>query len=171
VDALLFTSLSREAPRVLVNVENDDFARVRRGEDACVGPLGALGMRTRISGIRGMSKVVAGGVSVNGELLDQLVDTELPQRLGGRAGDYQFVELDQPSGTRLALRVHPQAGPVDEQLAGQVVREALRAHDNGVLADEVWESAVAVIRTPPVVTGGGKLLAIDRLGTTRSMPT
>jgi hypothetical protein len=52
-----------------------------------------------------------------------------------------------------------------------VVREALRDHDNGVLADEVWESAVAVIRTPPVVTGGGKLLAIDRLGTTRSMPT
>ena len=163
VDALLWTSLSREAPRVLLNVENDDYATVRRGASACASTLGRLGMRTTLSGIRGLSKVVAGGVTVEGELLDHIVDVTLPARLGGVAGDFQFVELEEPQGTALAVRVHPRVADVDEAALVDAVRDALRTSDNGVLADEVWSARpLQVLRQPPVTTAAGKLLAYDR---------
>ncbi len=165
VDALLWTSLAVEAPRVLLNVENDDYGRIRRDVD-CTCPLADLGLRTRLADIRGMSKVVSAGLSLDGDLFDHLAEVVLPARLGGRPGDYQFVEQEAASGaTTVALRVHPRVGAVDEAAARSALERALADTDNGALAAAVWssEGGVRVERAEPLVTAAGKVLSFDRL--------
>ena len=165
VDALLWTSLAVEAPRVLLNVENDDYGTVRTDVD-CSCPLADLGLRTVVADIRGMSKVVSAGISLDGELFDHLAEVLLPGRLGGRAGDYQFVEQEAPSGaTVVGLRIHPRVGAIEEAQAEVVLEEALAASDNGALASAVWASqgGLLIDRAEPLVTAAGKILSFDRL--------
>ena len=170
VDALLWTSLALEAPRVLLNVENDDYGTVQRHVD-CGCDLAALGLRTIVSDIRGMSKVVSAGISLDGELFDHLAEVVLPGRLGGAAGDYQFVERETDAGeTVVDLRVHPRVEPVDAREAQLVLEEALAGSDNGALAAAVWsaQGGLALVRAEPLVTPAGKTLSFDRL---RTAPT
>ena len=176
VDALLWTSLAFEAPRVLLNVENDDYGRIRRDVD-CSCPLAELGLRTLVADIRGMSKVVSAGISLDGELFDHLAEVVLPRRVGGRPGDYQFVEQEGPSGsTVVVLRIHPRVGAVDEGQVREVLQSALAVSDNGALAAAVWsaEGGVPVERAEPLVTAAGKILSFDRLrapSTSRPTPS
>lgn len=164
VDALLWTSLAEEAPRVLVNVENDDHGVVRHDE-TCTCSLADLGLRTRVADVRGTSKVVSAGISLDGELFDELAEIVLPRRLGGQPGDYQFVELERGGQTTVALRIHPRVGPVDEVDAAEALAGALAATDNGALAASVWSGhgGLAVDRAAPIVTPAGKTLSFDRL--------
>jgi hypothetical protein len=161
VDAFCLTSLDTIAPRVLVNVENDDFGEVRRDVD-CDCRLGTLGLRTRLARIRGISKVVAAGVTIEGEAFDELAERVLPSCLGGGPGDYQFVEVDGPDGTSMSLRVHPRVGEIDVQAARTVVRDALAVSENGVLASSVWGS-MEVERQAPSLTKASKLLSYERI--------
>jgi hypothetical protein len=150
---------------VLLNVENDDYGRIRRDVD-CSCSLAELGLRTLVADIRGMSKVVSAGISLDGELFDHLAEVVLPRRLGGGPGDYQFVEHEGPSGsTVVSLRVHPRVAGVDEGEVRVVLQEALAGSDNGALAAAVWsaEGGVAVQRAEPLVTAAGKILSFDRL--------
>jgi hypothetical protein len=169
VDAFCLTTLATIAPRVLVNVENDDYGEVRHGVP-CECDLGRLGLTTRIGHIRGISKVVAAGITLEGEAFDELAERELPQRLGGGPGDYQFVEVDDAGGTSVLLRIHPRVGDVDPDAAISVVRDALAGSDNGVLANTVWgiDGGVKVQREAPTVTGAGKLLSYERIAPVRA---
>lgn len=164
VEALLWTSLASEAPRVLVNVENDDYGTIRRDVD-CTCALAELGLRTVVADIRGMSKVVSAGISLDGDLFDHLAEVVLPARIGGSAGDYQFVEQESSGGTIVALRVHPRVGDVDPGTADRVLQDALRDTDNGALAAAVWRSqgGLQIERAEPLVTAAGKILSFDRL--------
>ena len=167
VDALLLTSLPAVAPRVMVNVENDDYADVRRDGLDCGCGLATIGLETRLSRIRGLSKVVAAGISVEGRTFDRLVDEDLPAKIGGGPGDYQFVEQEDDRGTVVAIRVHPSLGEIDEARVRDVVSEGLRSSETGVLADEVWKlgGRLVVERKAPMSTKAGKTLAFERLGT------
>jgi hypothetical protein len=162
VDAFCLTSLARIAPRVLVNVENDDYGEVRR-DVPCDCALGRLGLTTRLSHIRGISKVVAAGVTIEGHVFDEIAERLLPAALGGGPGDYQFVEVDGAEGTAMVLRIHPDVGGVDDGAAGDAVRQALAVTDNGLLASAVWGS-FRIERRPPSITQAGKLLAYQRIG-------
>ena len=165
VDALLWTSLAGEAPRVLLNVENDDYGTIRR-DVACDCQLAALGLRTLVADIRGMSKVVSAGISLDGDLFDHLAEVVLPARLGGRTGDYQFVEEEDASGaTVVGLRVHPDVGDIDEGAAREALQDALAGFDNGALAAAVWSSrgGLEIHRAAPLVTAAGKILSFDRM--------
>jgi len=164
VDALCWTSLAIEAPRVLLNVENDDFGELAHDVD-CGCPLGDLGLRTHLAHIRGMSKVVAAGISIDGTTFDRLCEEVLPARFGGGPGDYQFVEDDSSGTTVIELRVRPDVGAVDEAAAVDVVRRAIEADEFGVLASSVWgdDGHVRVVRSEPVVSRAGKQLAYERL--------
>lgn len=164
VAAFLWTSLSPEAPRVLVNVENDDYGVVRHGVECGCG-YGQLGLRTRVADIRGISKVVAAGISLDGETFDRLVEIALPARLGGGPGDYQFVEEEGPSGTVVSLRIHPRLGAVDDDAALALVRDELKATENGVLAARVWTAGdgLRVVRAPAASTKAGKTLSFERI--------
>lgn len=165
VDAYCFTSLDVLAPRVLLNVENDDYGEVHR-DVACDCALGRLGLRTRLAHIRGISKVVAAGVTLEGRAFDELTERELPARLGGGPGDYQFVERDDEHGTSITLRIHPRVGDVDVHAAEQAVRDALAATDNGLLASAVWRpgGGLRVERAAPCTTKAAKLLSFERIG-------
>lgn len=164
VEAFCWTSLAIEAPRVLLNVENDDFGQVDH-DVSCSCPLGRLGLTTRLSDIRGMSKVVAAGISIDGATFDRLCEELLPFRLGGGAGDYQFVEDDTGGQTVIELRVRPSIGDVDEADALDLVRRTMEVDELGVLASSVWgdDGHVRVVRADPVVTQVGKQLAYERL--------
>jgi hypothetical protein len=170
VDAFLLTSLADEAPRVLLNVENDDYGVLRRDVDCSCG-LAALGLRTRIADIRGISKVVAAGVTVDGEIFDRIVEIDLPQRVGGGAGDFQFVEREAPAGTTMSLRVHPDIDLNEEHLR-DAIDSVLRASDNGVLAAAVWDrnGGVRIERSAPLVTKAGKTLSFERIGDPANTP-
>lgn len=163
VDAFLWTSLAAEAPRVLVNVENDDYGSLRRGV-SCSCRLGELGLETRIAHIRGISKVVAAGISLDGEIFDHLAEVALPERLGGGPGDFQFVEGGAAAGTTVTLRIHPRVGAVDEAAAVAAVRAVLATTDNGRLAERVWmpRGHLPIARTAPAVTASGKTLSYER---------
>lgn len=173
VDALCWTSLAIEAPRVLLNVENDDFGRLDH-DLGCDCPLGDLGLRTRLSDIRGMSKVVAAGISIDGSTFDHLCEELLPARIGGGPGDYQFVEDDTGGSTVIQLRIRPTVGVVDIDAALRIVRAEIERDEFGVLASSVWgdDGHVRVVRTDPIITRAGKQLAFERLSpTTRPAPT
>ncbi|HEX4776709.1 MAG TPA: hypothetical protein VFW74_08050 [Acidimicrobiia bacterium] len=168
VPALCWTSLAIEAPRVLLNVENDDYGTLRH-DVACGCPLGRLGLTDRLRDIRGISKVVAAGISLDGELFDHLAEVVLPARVGGGPGDYQFVEEESADGTVVALRVDPAVAAVDVDAARTAIREALATSDNGVLADGVWaRDGLRVERAAPVVTKAGKRLSFERMSTSQS---
>jgi hypothetical protein len=163
VPALCVTSLALEAPRVLVNVENDDYGDLRHGV-ACDCPLGGLGLLTRLRDIRGLSKVVAAGVSLDGDTFDRLAEVVLPQQVGGGPGDYQFVEEGADTATRIVLRVHPRVGEIDEGAVLALVRAAVTTDEYGVLADSVWgPGSIRVHRGAPAVTRAGKTLTYERL--------
>lgn len=172
VDAFCWTSLAIEAPRVLLNVENDDFGHVDDHAD-CDCPLGRLGLRTRLSDIRGMSKVVAAGISIDGSTFDRLCEQLLPARLGGGPGDYQFVEDDTGGRTIIELRISPGVGPVDETAGLALVRQTIEADELGVLASSVWgdDGHVRIVRADPVITRAGKQLAYERLQPSRPATT
>jgi phenylacetate-coenzyme A ligase PaaK-like adenylate-forming protein len=165
VDALLWTTLRPDARNVLVNVENDDYGTLSVDGDACPCWFGRLGLRQRVSGVRGMSKMVAGGVTVKGEVFEELAETTLPDRFGGRSGDYQFIEEQVGHETRLVLRVHPRLPAVDEEAVLAVVAERLRQTETGRLADDVWsaQGAVRVVRSEAVRTRAGKILPYETL--------
>ncbi len=166
VDAFCWTSLAVEAPRVLVNVENDDYGVIRHGV-SCDCALGELGLTTRVADIRGISKVVTAGISLDGELFDRLAEIDLPTQLGGGPGDFQFTEVDVQGGTALALRVHPRLGEISAAAVQGVIAEALRRTDNGLLAESVWSlsDGLRLDRRAPAVTKAGKTLSFDRSGT------
>ena len=163
VDAFCWTSLAAEAPRVLVNVENDDYGVVHHGI-GCDCALGELGLTTRVRDIRGISKVVTAGISLDGELFDQLVDIDLPARLGGGPGDFQFAEIDDEGSSVLTLRIHPRLGEIDHAAAHRVIADALGRSDNGLLAEAVWslDDGLDVQRCAPAETSAGKTLSFAR---------
>ncbi len=164
VDAFCWTSLADEAPRVLVNVENDDYGVIEDRDCSCV--LGGLGLRTRVRDIRGISKVVAAGVSLEGGTFDHLAEVALPTRIGGGPGDYQFVEEAEAGHTLVVLRIAPEVGRVDEDMALAVVRDLVTQDEYGALADSVWgPQTLRVRRCAPQVTKAGKTLSYQRAAT------
>ncbi len=164
VDAYCWTSLAEEAPRVLVNVENDDYGVIEDCDCPCV--LGELGLRTRVRDIRGISKVVAAGVSLEGGTFDHLAEVALPTRIGGGPGDYQFVEEAEAGHTVVVLNIAPGVGPVDEDEALAVVRDVITRDEYGALAESVWgPQTLRVMRRAPHVTKAGKTLSYQRAAT------
>jgi hypothetical protein len=139
---------------------------VRTDEAPCSCLLGATGVRTRLDGIRGLSKVVAAGISVPGEVFDRITDEALPAVVGGGPGDFQFVEGEVDGGAVVHLRIAPSLGHVDEARALEVVTSILRESDNGALATEVWRPAgtLRVVRDEPLQTRAGKTLSYERTG-------
>lgn len=163
VDAFCLTSLDTLAPRVLLNVENDDYGEVRH-DVPCACALDDLGLRTRLARIRGISKVVAAGITLEGEAFDEIAERVLPAAIGGGPGDFQFVEGDANDGPAMTLRIHPRLADVDESAAVATVLEALGRTDNGVLATTVWgeDGGLRVERRAPTTTKAGKLLSYER---------
>jgi hypothetical protein len=160
VDALLLTALSPAAPKMLLNVETGDAARVETRRCGC--GLGALGLTTHLSDVASFEKLTGEGMTFARTNLVRVLEHDLPARFGGGALDYQLVEEEAAGGAaRLVLLVSPAVGPLD----AEAVRAAFLGAVGGegavaAFMAEFWRRAgtVEVRREVPRATGAGKVL-------------
>lgn len=162
VDALLFTTLLPHARKILLNVENDDYAILE--SRACGCPFEDYGLTLHLRDIQSFSKLTGEGVTLAGGELVRILEQVLPTRFGGTPLDYQLLEEEDSAGfTRLALLVHPRLSIADEDEIQRVVSRHLRGKGPAAnFAGAVWEAAgtLRVRREAPRLTSQGKFIPL-----------
>lgn len=165
VPSFLFTSLLPSAPKLMLNVESDDYGAV--DQRACGCPWEELGFPVHLREIRSFRKLTGEGVTLVGTDLERLLEEVLPARFGGSALDYQFAEEEDEGGfTRLTLRVAPEISLGDEAGAVDYVLAHLPDSLGGQgLVHTTWREAgtIRIRRERPTMTTRGKLLPLDIL--------
>ena len=172
VRALVVTSLLPHSPKVLLNVESDDFGEVSTRRCGC--PWDAMGFHTHISQIRSFSKLTGEGVTLLGTDCVRVIEEVLPRAFGGGSTDYQLLEVeDAGHQTRLNLLVSPRVGAIDESSVLAKFIEAFNDGPGGRFSPAFWREAGAlrVVRAEPVTTANGKLFPFhtQALGVVREM--
>lgn len=162
VGAFHFTSLLPTTPKLMLNVEADDYGAVERRPCGC--PLEACGLTTHVREIRSFSKLTGEGVTLVGTDIARILEEVLPARFGGSPLDYQLLEEEDEAGlTRMSLLVSPGIELHDEAAAVDVVLDALgRGGAAGGLTETAWRQAriLHVRRMAPIWTARGKLMPI-----------
>jgi hypothetical protein len=158
VAAFHFTTLLPTAPKVLINVESDDFGVME--DRACGCPFEGLGFTRHVRDIRSFRKLTGEGVTLLGSDMERILEDVLPSRFGGTHLDYQLVEEEDASGfTRLTLVVSPDVTIDDEGAVVSAVHEALgRIGGAAEMSRGLWSQAATlrVRRERPTVTSRGK---------------
>ena len=161
VPALVVTTLLPASPKLMLNVDIDDYGVFAEGDCGC--PLHALGLTLRLHGVRSHEKLTSEGMTFGGEGVLRLVDEVLPALFGGHAADYQLVEEEEGGLSRVTVVVSPRVGAVDEGAVATAVLEALAAHTAGWrMAAAQWRDGetLRVVRREPEATGAGKILPL-----------
>ncbi|MDR7418507.1 MAG: hypothetical protein QN178_06320 [Armatimonadota bacterium] len=163
--AFVLTTLLPTSPKVLLNVESDDFGQVTERRCGCLWD--ELGLHTHLSTIRSFSKLTGEGVTILGSDVVRILEEVLPRAFGGQSTDYQLVEAEDGDRlTRLYLYVSPAIGPVDEDRVRQRFIDELRDPTRPrSLMPPLWRQAetIRVLRRAPVPTVRGKLLPFHTL--------
>jgi hypothetical protein len=166
VPALVYTTLLRSCPKIMLNTESGDYASVAERDCGCL--FGELGLTTHLTGLRSYEKLTSDGVKfVMGRNLFELLEEVLPQRFGGHPTDYQLVEEEESGLPRVSVIVAPRVGPVDEDAVVATVIESLRAfRAGGRLMSDQWlqGGTLRVIRREPHASGSRKVLPLYVLG-------
>ena len=161
VDALLYTTLQPSCPKLLLNVESDDYGVMVIRDCACA--VGAAGLRTHLHTIRSYEKLTSEGMNFLAADLLGLVEEVLPGRFGGGPGDYQLVESERGGLPRVAVVVSPRLGAVDERAVVDAVTASLA---EGISARSmmagVWRDGgtLVVERREPHATAAAKILPL-----------
>jgi hypothetical protein len=162
VDSFYFTRLLPSAPKVMLNVETDDYGVIE--ERSCGCPLEDLGFTRHFRYVRSFSKLTGEGVTLVGTEMVRILEEVLPARFGGGPLDYQLLEEeDEQALTRLSLLVHPRIEIADEAEVIDTVLQALRQSSVAAdLASAIWRHAgtLQVKREEPVWTARGKLMPL-----------
>lgn len=162
VPAFHITSLLLTTPRVMLNVEVDDYGIVEERKCGC--ELEACGYTTHLSDIHSYSKLTGEGVTLIGSEMVHILENVLPARFGGSPLDYQLLEEEDGQGlTRLYLIVSPRIALVDEQAVIDCVLASLgESSPAAEAARTVWKQAgtLRVRRMEPVWTARGKLMPL-----------
>lgn len=162
VSAFNITSLLLTTPKLMLNVEIDDYGIIERRSCGC--PLESLGLIDHLREIRSFSKLTGEGVTLVGSEMVHILEEVLPARFGGSPLDYQLLEEEDEQGfTRLSLLVNPDIKIADETLVIKVMFEALSK--SSVAADSaraIWSQAqiLRVRRIKPIWTARGKLMPL-----------
>jgi len=162
VPALCYTSLATTAPKILLNVETDDYGVLERRSCGC--PLEAYGFTEHLREVRSFRKLTGEGVTLVGSEMVRILEEVLPGKFGGTPLDYQLLEEeDEQHFTRLSLLVSPRVALADEQAVVDTVLAALG--EGSVAADlarAVWKQAgtLRIKRVEPVWTARGKLMPL-----------
>jgi hypothetical protein len=163
VEPLLLTQLMPTSPRVLMNVETDDYGLLE--ERRCGCPLDAFGLHLHVRDVRSYKKLTAEGMTLVGSDLEQVLENDLPARFGGSPLDYQLVEEEDEEGfTRICLRVSPWLEIDDEAALVAALRDGLgRASISADLAVRLWNhaGAIRVERREPPMSVRAKLFPIQ----------
>lgn len=169
VHAFYFTSLLPTAPKLLLNVESDDYGLIEKRSCGC--PLETYGFTEHLRNMRSFRKLTGEGTTLVGSYMERILEEVLPARFGGSPLDYQLLEEEDENGfTRLSLLVHPKIQIADEAAIVEVVLDALRQDSfpdgQGRFGAEgpriIWNQArtLRVKRTEPILTTRGKLMPL-----------
>ncbi len=162
VESFYFTSLLDTAPKLLLNVEIDDYGEVF--ERACGCGFEEMGFHRHLRQIRSFSKLTGEGVTLVGTDMIRILDTVLPARFGGTPLDYQLIEEEDEQGfTRLNIIVAPGVHLADESEVVDVMLDALaRGQADAVISQRIWKQAstIRVRRITPIATSRGKLFPL-----------
>jgi hypothetical protein len=164
VGALVFTTLLATSPRLLLNMESDDYGVVSDRECGC--PLGRLGLTRHLHGIRSYDKLTSGGMTFVGSDVMALLDHALPARFGGAPTDYQLVEEEEAGVPRVSIVVSPRVGELDESALITTVLDALASGPAyKQMMASVWQSGdtLKVVRREPHATAHAKILPLHLL--------
>lgn len=163
VDAFNFTTLSSTSPRVLLNVEIDDFGILEKRDCGCL--FHELGYEYHLRQIFSFRKLTSGGGTLVGSDMLRIIDEVLPSRFGGSPLDYQLVEEEDQDGfTRLNLVIHPRVEIDDEDEVIRTVFSELSSTDRA--ASRIGQSwaqrgTLRIKRMEPVATGSqGKIMPL-----------
>ena len=164
VQALLYTTLRPTAPKLMLNVESDDYGTLEQRDCGCL--LGELGFSTHVHNVRSYEKLTSEGMTFLGSDVIVLLDELLPARFGGQPTDYQLVEEEVDGVPKVGVVVSPAVGEVDERAVLETVLSALGAGPGykRMMAD-VWRGGktLRVVRREPYATAAGKILPLHVL--------
>jgi hypothetical protein len=162
---LLLTSLVPEVHRRMLNLDSGDRAELRTRTCGC--RLESLGLLQHISGVHSTEKLTLDGVTLAGDLVQELASELLPAACGGSPEDFQLVEVEGDHGlTQLIVRVHPSL-TIEPTVVEAVVHRALveASGQSTAMADRLrGGQVIEVRREAPRLSRGGKALAIGRAG-------
>jgi phenylacetate-coenzyme A ligase PaaK-like adenylate-forming protein len=164
VSAFYFTTLLPSAPRLLLNVESDDYGVVERRSCGC--PLEQYGYTEHIRHIRSFSKLAVEGVTLLGSEMVRVLEEVLPGRFGGSPLDYQLVEEEDDSGhTVLSILVSPMCNCAQENEVIEAVVKGLEQHAGDEMIPAIWNQTqrLRVKRMQPILTQRGKMIPLRRL--------
>ena len=162
VDAFYFTTLLPTAPKLMLNVGNDDYGVVERRSCGC--PLESCGYTEHLRDIHSYSKLTGEGMTLIGSDMLHILQEVLPSRFGGSSLDYQLIEEEDERGfTRLSLVVSPKVRIDDDRQVIETVLEELRRGTSVAnLARAQWSQAqtLRVKRMEPISTARGKMMPL-----------
>lgn len=162
VNAFSFTGLFATAPKIMINVELDDYGVLEERDCGCA--LQQLGFPLHVRDIYSFRKLTGEGMTLVGGTMLRVLEEILPQRYGGTALDYQLVEEEDDGGlTRLTIVISPEVGALDETaLIETVLDEVSRDSPGADLAHAMWRDAgtFRVKRADPTWSTLGKLLSL-----------
>ena len=169
VEAFNYTTLLATAPKLLLNVESDDYGIIETRSCGC--PFEAYGYTEHIRKIRSFGKLTGEGVTLVGSEMLHILEEVLPSRFGGSPLDYQLSEEEDQQGfTRLSLLVSPRIQINHESEVIETVVEAMKVSSVAAnLASELWKQAqtLRVKRQEPIWTARGKFMPLHKVKLTQ----
>ncbi len=161
VNSFLFTTLSVNTGKVLLNVEIGDFGYLEHRHCNCL--FGNLGMDVHISNVLSYDKLTSEGMTLLGSEFDEMV-CELVVKAGGTPDDYQFWEIqDINDHSRLIIAISPDIENFNEkEFSDTLLRRLYKKNKGTKITASIWHQAgtFKVIRAYPEVTKGFKKLQI-----------
>jgi hypothetical protein len=163
IQAFCFTTLFPTAPKILLNVESDDYGVMESRHCGC--PLEACGFTEHLRNVRSFSKLTGEGVTLVGSEMVHILEEVLPARFGGSPLDYQLLEEEDERGyTRLCLLISPRIHIEDETSVIGTLLDTLRQSSVAAdLAGALWSQAgtIRIRRTDPIWTARGKFMPLQ----------
>jgi len=138
VNAFCFTTLLPTAPKILINVESDDYGVMETRDCGCL--FEQLGFVKHLYNIRSFAKLTGAGVTILGTDFVRILEEVLPGKYGGVATDYQLLEEEDGIGqTHLSLIISPTVGMVDENaVIATILDELGRSTPSNKVATRLW---------------------------------
>ncbi len=160
IEVLSYTTLLPNTPKLMINVESDDYGELTERKCGC--PLGELGLTRHLQRIRSYEKLTTAGNHFLGSDLHPLLDEVLPGRFGGAPTDYQLVEEEVGAVPKLSVVVGPRIGPVADAEVLATVYEFLRSRPRNRLMADFWaqSDSLRVVRREPHMSPVGKILPL-----------
>jgi len=162
IHPLLFTTIHPSAPQLEINVSNGDQAVL--SERNCSCPMHEAGFIQHVHNVGSFEKLTSEGLAFSIDELYDLLETALPDRFGGGAGDYQLVEEEGDGGkSYLSLLIDPGIGPIDDAAVLDFLTAALASGSrNKRFMTGVWKDAgtFRILRQVPVTSSRGKILPL-----------